>query len=511
MRICVLALANPFFWTGLYVNAFRKFGEVLTVGPTFDESFLHTLNLLDRADEVVQNDIQTDLHGGVDLERILPDGWKPDLIVAISDFGRQLCPAMSAFSCPKVYLSIDTWQSPMDYIDGMHYDFVFAAQREFVPRLAATGARNAHWLPLGCDPEVHYPVVTDKKYDITFAGAIVPGVHVQRARLLDLLQDAHTVNLQQRVYGEDMCRAFCEGRLAFNNCAVNDLNMRIFEVMAMGCPLLTNRDAERNGLLDLFEDEKHLLIYDDENDLLPLVKRYLGDEEGLAAIAKAGREEVLAKHTYVHRVQQILSMVGGTERLSAPPSPPCAHEVLEYLPACPNSVVDLGKTLADEASALRQHGVQRFIGLASDGETSDGIWDEQHAWPGPGSYPKDIDVVVLSDATSIEASPEEAVAFAHGLLREGGTLLLALSPQEISALGLNLDAEALNLWLRKHNFHLLGLKVINQPVSRNEAFCILQCRKRTRTIADVVDEGYQELSIDNPGVRAFVAAMPEGM
>ncbi len=357
MRICILGLGNPLSWTRHYVQAFRQYGDVLTVGPVFDESFQITCRVRHMADDIPPPDIITDLHSGVDLASLLPEGWRPDLIVAISDFGRPLCPAMQAFPCPKAYISIDTWQSPRDYVDALQYDYVLAAQREFVPRMRATGARNVHWLPLGCDPDFHHPVPAEKRYDIAFVGALTSDVHIKRAYLLGKLKERFNVNIQTGVHGEAMCRTFHEGRIAFNHCDINDINMRVFEVMAMGCPLLTNRTPERTGLFDLFEEGKHMLVYDDADDLLHKVKQYLGDKETCMRVAKAGRDEVLAKHTYAHRVERILSVVdrhGGLATTAAMPLREMNGSLLDYLPASPETVVDLGMTLGGSARRLRR-------------------------------------------------------------------------------------------------------------------------------------------------------------
>ncbi len=511
MRVCILALANPLFWTRHYVDAFRQCAEVLTVGPSFGPEFLVTLQMTRLPEGAKPNDIETNLDG-VNLAHVLPSGWEPDLIVAVSDFGRPLNPQMRQFSCPKAYLSIDTWQSPRDYFDARHYDFVFVAQREYVPRLRATGVRNVHWLPLGCNPDVHYPARVAKTCDIAFAGALVGGVHEERRRLIGALQQRFTVRSHQRVYGDALCRACCRGRFVFNHSAVSDLNMRVFETLAMKSVLLTNRDSARNGLLDLFQDGKHLLVYDNENHLVSLVERYLNDETERERIAQAGYDEVMAKHTYAHRVQTMLSIIAG--RVPAFPRPAAApkdmRELSGHLPPDPGVVVDLGMMLAPLADILRKQGVRTLIGISPEPINAEHAWDQTFQWPGNEPYPQNVDTVIMDTFRQFPIDPAEAFRFAHQLLGEGGIFLFRITAGEIVHLRLPKDTAAFSQWLLNLDFHLVAVHQINHETTGQPEGFIFHARKRTRTLMDVVDEGLRGIPFENKAIREYVAQFPAG-
>lgn len=508
MRVCILALANPLFWTRHYVDAFREWGEVLTVGPHFGPEYLVTLGMNAMPPWAKPNDIELPLQG-VDLAEVLPPGWDPDLVVGISDFGRPLNPSMRRLSCPKAYFSIDTWQSPRDYFDARHYDFTFAAQREFVPRLKATGARHVHWLPLGCNPAVHYPSPVAKTCDIAFVGALVAGVHEERRCLLDALQARFKVRAYQRVYGDAMCRACSRGRFVFNHAAVSDLNMRVFEALAMGAVLLTNRDSARNGLLDLFEDGKHLLVYDHEEDLVALVERYLADEAGRARIAEAGRAEVLAKHTYAHRVQTMLSIIA--EQVPGFPKP-CPRkprpgsQLSEYLPAAPGIVVDLGMGADGEAGAIRSCGPRAYFGVGETGARE--VYDHTWTWTACGELFANVDTVLLDRSAICPAGSAEALRLAHALLGEGGVLLLRLSGDELRGLGLPWNNDAIAERMRVFDFHLADAVYLYSDESETPSSVILHLRKRTRRLTDVVEEGLRHIPFENKAILDYVTEMP---
>ena len=73
------------------------------------------------------------------------------------------------------------------------------------------------------------------------------------------------------------------------------MNLRFYEAMATGSMLLANRLTPASGLFELFEDRKHLALYDDEN-LEDLVEYYLEHPEEREAIAREGHAAVLAGH-----------------------------------------------------------------------------------------------------------------------------------------------------------------------------------------------------------------------
>jgi len=75
--------------------------------------------------------------------------------------------------------------------------------------------------------------------------------------------------------------------------------------MATGSLLLTN-DLSENGLSELFESGKHLVTYSGEEDLLEKIRLYLDRPEEREKIARNGRNCILKKHTYKHRMAALL-------------------------------------------------------------------------------------------------------------------------------------------------------------------------------------------------------------
>jgi spore maturation protein CgeB len=182
------------------------------------------------------------------------------------------------------------------------FDFVFAAQRDGADRLRGEGIETATWLPLACDSEIHRKHDVPKEYDVCFVGNEFPG---PRAELLRVIQRKFLNCFIGQRYMEDMATTYSAARIVFNRSIRNDINMRVFEALACGSLLLTN-DLAENGQAELFSNGVHLETYRDADELVDKIAYYLEHEETRERIAAAGRQEVLAKHTYRHRMEMVL-------------------------------------------------------------------------------------------------------------------------------------------------------------------------------------------------------------
>jgi SAM-dependent methyltransferase len=86
--------------------------------------------------------------------------------------------------------------------------------------------------------------------------------------------------------------------------------MRVFEALACGSLLITN-DLADNGQSELFQSGVHLETYRDADEVIEKIRYYLTHEDTRERIAAAGRADVLATHTYRHRMETLLERVQG--------------------------------------------------------------------------------------------------------------------------------------------------------------------------------------------------------
>jgi hypothetical protein len=134
-----------------------------------------------------------------------------------------------------------------------------------------------------------------------------------------------------------MAAVYGHSKLVLNASINGDLNMRVFEAMAAGAMLVTNRIG--NGLADLFEEGTHYVGYSSTPEAMDRIAHYLDNNDERQAIAHAGQAAVLAHHTYDHRWEVIRRTSSGAQ----------GHSPARDLPA-----LALGELYAAAFLALRQ-------------------------------------------------------------------------------------------------------------------------------------------------------------
>ena len=102
---------------------------------------------------------------------------------------------------------------------------------------------------------------------------------------------------------------FNRSKVVLNESAANDVNFRVFEALACGSFLLTEKVG--NGFEELFQDRTHLAMYERENvdQIVELANFYASHDSEREAIAREGRARVLASHTTTHRAQTIVHTI----------------------------------------------------------------------------------------------------------------------------------------------------------------------------------------------------------
>jgi glycosyltransferase involved in cell wall biosynthesis/tetratricopeptide (TPR) repeat protein len=288
----------------LLERAFRQKHNVITCGSQINEQIIKLWNL-ENLNWVVN---QQNIYRGNEttLKRViaeLPDKWQPDFYLwvetGLSDIPVDLC----EHELPKVCYLIDTHINFERHLEiAKKFDFIFLAQKAYVQQMLNAGIENVMWLPLACDPEIHGKVEVEKEFDVGFVGTISSGQD-RRNVLLKKLKEKFDLSCKRK-FMDEMAEHYSKARVVFNNAINNDLNMRVFEALCSGSLLITD-PAPGSGLDEIFQDKEHLVLYNDDN-LEEIISHYLNNEKERVRISDNGRREVLAKHTYGHRTEQMI-------------------------------------------------------------------------------------------------------------------------------------------------------------------------------------------------------------
>jgi hypothetical protein len=163
--------------------------------------------------------------------------------------------------------------------------------------------------------------------DVSFVGS-VSADHEQRIALLEAVARRFDLKLwgsppqtlpassplyrcfQGEVWGADMYQVLRRSRITLNShidmAGREAGNMRLFEATGVGAFLLTDF---KDNLHTLFAPDREVAVWRSIDDCLKQIEHCLRDDEGRAAIARAGQARTMTEHTYRHRAAEILGFV----------------------------------------------------------------------------------------------------------------------------------------------------------------------------------------------------------
>ena len=241
--------------------------------------------------------------GDYDLAAVaarLPAEQRPDLVVCLVDASWRNVPRnLAAFPCPKVLLIADTHHlsSPLvgtlRYLASEPYDrCVLLYDRHHAAFFHAAGVRNLYWFPGLTFPHDDATVQAARMRGARAARIAFVGQagrhHPRRARLIEALQAAK-LPLDARALGQGEGLGFYGASLLGFNASLNgDFNLRVFEILATGAALLTDRLAPTSGFADLFADGRDCLLYGSPEELAERVIDALARPAATRAIGAAG-------------------------------------------------------------------------------------------------------------------------------------------------------------------------------------------------------------------------------
>jgi hypothetical protein len=245
--------------------------------------------------------------GNVNLHDLSSHGLPaPEFLFFVDPAGEFFPNGFEKLDCPTAIYLVDV-HLDFDLRASMapFFDYIFVAQKDYVERFQQLGFRQVHWLPFACDMEIHGYRSLQKEWDIGFVGHVHSP---ERVRRLKLLASRYRMNDYWKSYPkEQISEVYSRSKIVFNTSINGDLNMRVFEALASGSMLLTDRIA--NGQSDLFKPGLHLVEYSDDRNLFEQIDYYLNHPEEREKIASQGCLLVAQQHTYGHRVETILDTV----------------------------------------------------------------------------------------------------------------------------------------------------------------------------------------------------------
>jgi glycosyltransferase involved in cell wall biosynthesis/predicted TPR repeat methyltransferase len=443
VRMLVEYLCTP-LTTGRYIEeALRKDHDVVTAGKQLPAKYLEAWGFSTPPPFVPKPDVTWSVHESfAERLRKVPQPFAPDLYLWVDSGISEIPGDSQELGAPRIAYFIDT-QFALDVRIGLarNFDFTFLAQRTHIPDFVHAGIPNVAWLPLACSPELHNVGSMERVYDVAFVGAVSADPLDRRRKILNAIQERFPNVRIGQYWPEDMAQIYAQSKIVVNTCVDRDINMRVFEALASGAMLITD---EADGLEELFDDGTHLVIYRKDEDLLGLIEHYLDDVTARKKIAEQGRALVYAKHTYQHRMRQLVLMVldavgvlGGCQGESRfckggyyrSPRP----ELAAHVPLHTTRLLDCGCGGGEFGRALKQRGVKEVVGI----EVVERAWElakkalddallgsiEDMELPFEDEY---FDCVVFGDVLEHLVEPGEALQKVSRVLSKDGVIVMSI-------------------------------------------------------------------------------------
>ena len=208
------------------------------------------------------------------------------------------------------------------------YDAVLVASDSFAAELAPRVRVPVIPLHQATDPERFYPEPTGPAHDLLFVGnsrrsrrAILddlrPVVHdlavYGKGWTSDLIDPIHVHG--EHIPNDQLHRFYSSAAIVLNDHwpdmrARGFLSNRLYDVLASGGFVISDAAV---GLKNEFGGS--VVSYSDPEELRRLIDQYLADEPLRKSLGARGREIVLAQHTFAHRAERLIELIGTLEPL----------------------------------------------------------------------------------------------------------------------------------------------------------------------------------------------------
>jgi len=263
---------------------------------------------------------------------------RPDVCI-VTGGHRVLPETLDALRAKGIRCALYTIDAPIDFdpvrAASTHYDAVFCGGSE-AQVLLKDLRPDARWLPFACDHSSHRRTMlslqerAELSHDLVFVGSYYANREAQLGALASfdlgiygpgwgkVASDSplyECIKLTDGLKPEGWMRVFSAAKIAVvahyqdGVTPCRQASPKLYEAMACGVCVLCDDQPDARVL---FEDGKHCLFYRNAEEMREKAAWLLCHEAERDRIAACGMQEVLAKHTYVQRMEQLLRVFYGS-------------------------------------------------------------------------------------------------------------------------------------------------------------------------------------------------------
>lgn len=326
MNIAVLGKKNYLYWDTHVIDAFKKLGhEVkgfqINSRPFMIQAFRGLMKPFNRK---MAKHISDNFHA-IQIVKEL-NYFKPDLIFVTSAF----------FVSPEYYAKLkEVISQPLIFAwdgDGGANCLANAPYAEFIDILFESEYKYSMQNKLSFESIVHLPFAAntnfykplnfERNHSIYFCGAwsqerdhVITSIDfpmtlrgwnwkkLSKKNTFYNIKEG-TVDMKQQIQDYNLHIAVLNKHQAVNH--IDALNMRTFEVPA--CNALLINDF-RKELPYMYELDKEICVYNNNDELNEIINHLKVSPDDFKKITISGLKRTLNEHTYIHRMQKVLSYV----------------------------------------------------------------------------------------------------------------------------------------------------------------------------------------------------------
>ena len=169
---------------------------------------------------------------------------------------------------------------------------------------------NAEWINHFADTAVQFPMNIEPNYvAVTTRG-------IGNSEFLDYLTHwaEGTIGNKNGLDAQEHTRFLNSGLMVIQNSRWGEITRRIFEGMACGKMVLTDRLRESTGLSEIFIEGEDIVYYDEMFDCIEKINYYNENEEERERIAHNGMMKVLHNYTQIQVVDKLIEKFKKNEK-----------------------------------------------------------------------------------------------------------------------------------------------------------------------------------------------------
>ena len=251
-----------------------------------------------------------------EIAKTLPESQYPELIIVHSDNNEQNMPRnLGYFKVPKVLVLGENAEitKTLKYAQEEQFDFICSENnREVLSFYKDAGFENTFWSPALNFRRFSQPVRLSPLNKIVYNGT-VGELNSYSFKCLNALQkNGIAVNISN-CNPEEAAALYSKSLVSLNCSSNGEINNKVYEVLASGGFLLTDRLSGNSGLEILFQNESHLKTFSSSGELVEAAKFYLKNQQDAISISRSGLKQFNKILSYEKCASRFLNFIFNKE------------------------------------------------------------------------------------------------------------------------------------------------------------------------------------------------------